>query len=161
MVEKLAGGGEHCRPTRHVTMANYANPFALLQRLDDLAVDRDAADVLDLAAGDGLAVGDQRQGFQQCTGVALRPLFPKPADPWRETLAHLQTITTGHLLEFEGVALAGLVQDFEGLLQLRRRGTFVLLEQLAEALQGERLAGREQKGFEQRSEILGIGQVHG
>ncbi len=37
----------------------------------------------------------------------------------------------------------------------------MLLEQLAEALQGERLAGREQKGFEQRSEILGIGQVHG
>ena len=30
----------------------------------------------------------------------------------------------------------------------------------AEALQGERFAGCEQKGFEQRSEILGIGQVH-
>jgi len=161
MVEELSGGGEHRRAPRHVTMTDHANPLALLQRLDDLAVDRNAANVLDLAAGDGLAVGDQRQGFQQRPGITLRTLLPEPPDPGREALAHLQTITTGHLLEFEGAPLAGLVQDFEGLLQLRRRGSFMLLEQLAEALQGERLAGREQKGFEQRSEILGIGQVHG
>lgn len=161
MVEELSGGGEHRRAPRHVTMANHANPLALLQCLDDLAVDRNAANVLDLATGDGLAVGDQRQGFQQRPGITLRTLLPEPPDPGREALAHLQTITAGHLLEFEGAPLAGLVQDFEGLLQLRRRGSFMLLEQLAEALQGERLAGREQKGFEQRSEILGIGQVHG
>ena len=122
MVEELSGGGEHRRAPRHVTMTDHANPLALLQRLDDLAVDRNAANVLDLAAGDGLAVGDQRQGFQQRPGITLRTLLPEPPDPGREALAHLQTITAGHLLEFEGAPLAGLVQDFEGLFSCADEG---------------------------------------
>ena len=136
MVEELSGGGEHRRAPRHVTMADHANPLALLQRLDDLAVDRNAANVLDLAAGDGLAVGDQRQGFQQRPGITLRTLLPEPPDPGREALTHLQAVTAGDLLELEGAALAGLFQHFEGLLQLCRRRPLGFLEQLAEALQG-------------------------
>ena len=83
MVEELSGGGEHRRAPRHVTMTDHANPLALLQCLDDLAVDRNAANVLDLATGDGLAVGDQRQGFQQRPGITLRTLLPEPPDPGR------------------------------------------------------------------------------
>src|SRR3546814_14907259 len=124
MVEKLPGSGEHRRASRHVTMANHTNPLALLQRLDDLAVHRDAADILDLATGDRLAVGNQRQGFQQRAGVTLRTLFPEPADTWRKALTHPKAVTTGHLFELKGADIAGLVQHLAGLLSLCRRRPF-------------------------------------
>ena len=55
VIEKALGGGEHRRAPRHVTMTDHANPLALLQCLDDLAVDRNAANVLDLATGQTIA----------------------------------------------------------------------------------------------------------
>lgn len=64
MVEEHLGGGKHRRFTGHVTVTDDADPLALQQRLDDMAVDRHAPHVLDLASGDGLAIGDQRHGLQ-------------------------------------------------------------------------------------------------
>ena len=62
-------------------MADHADPLALFQRLDDVAVDRHAADLFDLAAGDRLAIGDQRQRFQRGAGVLGLALGPQARDP--------------------------------------------------------------------------------
>src|SRR3546814_281726 len=59
VVEEALGGAEQLRAAGDVAVADDADPLALFQRLDDVAVHRDAADLLDLAAGDRLAVGDQ------------------------------------------------------------------------------------------------------
>src|SRR5690606_2021240 len=98
MVEKLPSGGEHCRTPRHFAVADHTYPLTLQQRLDDLAVDRDATDIFDLATSDWLAIGDQRQSFQQGPRITLRPLFPKPPDPGRKARTHLQAIATGDFL---------------------------------------------------------------
>src|SRR5690606_37224560 len=64
VVEEGLGRGQQFRLAGNVAMADDADPFALLERLDDVAVHRHAADLLDLAAGDRLAIGDQRQRLQ-------------------------------------------------------------------------------------------------
>ncbi|MCY1185848.1 hypothetical protein D9M73_266640 [compost metagenome] len=76
VIEKGLGGGKHRRFAGHVAVADDADPLALHQRLDDLAVDRHAPHILDLAPGDRLAIGDQGNGFEHGPRVALRPLFP-------------------------------------------------------------------------------------
>jgi hypothetical protein len=62
-------------------MSHDADPVALVQGADDVGADGHAADLLDLAAGDRLAIGDQGQGLQQGPGIALRTLLPQAPDP--------------------------------------------------------------------------------
>ncbi|MNN16242.1 hypothetical protein D3C81_1293760 [compost metagenome] len=160
MVEKRLGSGEHRRPPGHFAVADHADPLALHQGLDDVAVHRHAAHILDFATGDGLAVGDQGQGFQQRARVALRAFFPQAPDPRRKVLANLQAVTAGHLLELEGAAIARLAQQLQSLpedLGLRSLG---FLEQFVQALQGLRLARSQQEGFDQRRQVAGFIQVH-
>ena len=64
VVEELAGGREQRRPARRLAVADRLDPAAVLELLDDLAGDGDAADVLDVAARHRLAVGDDRQRLQ-------------------------------------------------------------------------------------------------
>src|SRR5690606_31071421 len=70
VVEEGLGGRQQFGLAGDVAVADDADPVALLERLDDVAVHRHAADLLDLAAGDRLAVGDQRQSLQRRPGVA-------------------------------------------------------------------------------------------
>ena len=160
MIEKGLGGRQHRRSARYITMADHANPLALLQGLDDLAVDRHAADVFDLATGDRLAIGNQRQGFQHGAGIALRTLLPQPPDPGRVTLAHLQAIAAGNLLQLKGTALTGFTQQRQGLFEHRRLRALGFLEQLIEALKRLRFARGKHKGLQQGGQFTGFVQVH-
>src|SRR5207342_2478930 len=89
IVEEVLGGAKQFRAARDVAMADHADPLAFFQRLDDVAVDRDAAHLLDLAAGDRLAIGDQRQRFQRGAGVLGLALGPQPRDPGVDIFLHL------------------------------------------------------------------------
>src|SRR3546814_17191942 len=51
VVEEALGGAEQLRAAGDVAVADDADPLALFQRLDDVAVHRDAADLLHLPAG--------------------------------------------------------------------------------------------------------------
>src|SRR5690606_33130319 len=81
VVEERLGRCEQFRLAGNVAVPHHADPVALLERLDDVAVDRDAADLFDLAAGDRLTVGDQRQRLQGGARVAGLAFGPQPRDP--------------------------------------------------------------------------------
>src|SRR3546814_7815406 len=83
VVEEALGGAEQLRAAGDAAVADDADPLALFQRLDDVAVHRDAADLLDLATGDRLAVGDQGPGFERGAGVFGLALGPQPRHPGR------------------------------------------------------------------------------
>ena len=76
-VEEVPRRPEDRRPSRRFAMTDDAHPFALDQRLHDGARYAHAADLLDFAAADGLAVGDKRERLQQRPGVARRALLPQ------------------------------------------------------------------------------------
>src|SRR2546425_1901687 len=78
VVEKLAGGGVKRWPARRLALAHGVDPAAVLQRLDDLAGNRHAADVLYVAAGHRLAVSDDGEGLHDGAGGARR-LFGEQA----------------------------------------------------------------------------------
>ncbi len=149
MVEKPFGGGKHRWPPGHFAVANHTNPLALDQGSDDVAVHRNAPYVFNLATGDGLAVGDQGQGFEQRARITLRALFPQAPNPGRKVFADLQAVAAGHFLEFEGTAAARLAKHLKGLLEHVGLGALALFEQLVQALQGLRLARSQQKSFDQ------------
>ena len=65
-------------------MSDDPDPAALEQRLDDVGVHRHAADLLDLATRDRLAIGHQRQGLEQGARVLGRPLLPQPRHRLRD-----------------------------------------------------------------------------
>src|SRR5688572_14028438 len=120
IVEELRRGAEQRRAPRHFLDADLAHPAALDQRLDDVRRQRYAADLLDLAARDRLAIADQRQGLEQRAREARRPLLPELADPPGVVGAHLQAVAAGHLAQFDGAAVELLAQHLQ-------RGLHVLL----------------------------------
>ena len=87
VVEQLAGGGEQRRPAGRLAVADRLDPAAVLELLDDRAGDGDAADLLDVAAGHRLAVGNDRQRFQDRARIARRPLGAQA----RQVGGHLRT----------------------------------------------------------------------
>ncbi len=160
MIEKGLGGGEHRRFAGHIAIANDTDPLALQQRLDDMAVDRHATHIFDLATGDRLAVGNQRHGFEHGAGIALRPLLPQAPDPWRELLADLQAITGRHFLEFEGPPLAGFAQQRQGLLEYGRLRSLAFFKEFEQALHRLRLSRGQQESFKQGGQLAGFSQIH-
>src|SRR3546814_13927932 len=93
------GGAEQLRAAGDVAVADDADPLALFQRLDDVAVHRDAADLLDPATGDRLAVGDQGQGFERGAGVFGLALGPQPRHPGVHVLLDLVAPAGGTLCQ--------------------------------------------------------------
>src|SRR5487761_2050663 len=55
---------------RGFAMTDGFDPLPVLERLDDVGRNCDSADRLDVAAGDGLLVGDDRQGFHDRARIA-------------------------------------------------------------------------------------------
>ena len=55
------------RPSRRFAMADDLDPLPVLERLHDVRGHGNAADGLDIAAGYGLLIGDDRQGFDDRT----------------------------------------------------------------------------------------------
>ncbi len=160
VVEKGLGGGKHRRLARHLAITDHPNPFTLQQGLDDLAVDRHPAHILDLAPGNRLAIGNECQGFQHRPGITLWTLLPEPTDPGRELFANLQAIAGSHFLEFKGTAIAGLGEERQGFLEDCRLWALGFLEQLVQAFQRLRLSRGQQKSFKQRSQLAGFSQIH-
>src|SRR6056297_807240 len=58
VVEEDLGRPQQFGLARNVAMAHHLDPFAFLQRLQDIGAQRDTANLLDFAPGDGLAIGD-------------------------------------------------------------------------------------------------------
>ena len=110
VVEEGLGGAEQLRAARHVAVADHADPLALLERLDDVGVDADAADLFDLAARDRLAVGDQRQGLQRGARVLGLALGPQARHPGVHVGLHLEAEAGGHLDQFDAAVGAGFAQ---------------------------------------------------
>ena len=70
VVEELARRRQQRRPAGRFAIADRLDPAAILELLDDRARDRDAANVLDVAARHRLAVGDDRQRFEHRARIA-------------------------------------------------------------------------------------------
>ena len=125
-------------------MADHAHPVALQQRLDDVGRHRDAADILDVAARDRLAIGDQRQRFEQRAAVFLRLLLPQARDPRRHFLDDLEAEAARHFAQLEA-AIRGLQAYRRQCIADRlRRRTLVVLEQRGQIFDSERLTRGEQ-----------------
>ena len=71
-LQELRRGAVEKRPARNIFARHGADQVALQQRADD-AVDIDAANRFDLRAGNRLAVGDDRQGFERRPAHSGRP----------------------------------------------------------------------------------------
>ena len=110
VIEKALGGGEHGRLARHVTIAHHADPFALKQGFDDMAVHRHATHIFNFATGDRLAIGNQCHGFEHGPRITLGALFPQAPDPRRELFANLQAIARRDFLKLKSPSVAGFAQ---------------------------------------------------
>ena len=102
-------------------MPDDADPLAFLQGFDDAATDTDAADLLDLGAGNGLTVGDDGQCFEQGPRIPGRALVEQAIDPAGIIAAYLETIAAGDLDQFNTATLVILLQRLQ-----RRANGFTL-----------------------------------
>src|SRR5690606_2114181 len=100
-IEELARGRVHGRTTGHVAIADDAHPVALQQGAHDLRVDGDATDLLDLATGDRLAIGNQCQRLENRAAVTRRLFLPLAADTLAHFLAYLKTETGRHFAQLD------------------------------------------------------------
>ncbi len=103
-------------------MAHHANPVALGQRLDDVGIDLHAADVLDLGAGQRLAIRDDGQRFQQRARITRRTLRPEPRHILRNFTPHLHPKPLRGFLQFHtatGERFGNLAQHHAQLVVVR------------------------------------------
>ena len=150
----MGGGTEQRRPSGNVAVADGLDPATLFQGLDDVRVDRHAADILDVAAGDRLAVGDDRQGFQHRTRIARRFLVLQARQPGLHLRPGLEAPAVGHLHQFDAAALPLLAQLLERAAQ--HVGRQFLLEHALQLGQRKRLVRRQQGRLEHGSQIVQI-----
>ena len=159
VIEKLARGAVQRRLARHIALTDHANPVALHQGLDDVRADRHATDVFDLAAGDRLAVGDQRQRFHQRARVTRGALAPQARDPGRDIRNHLDTPAAGHLGDLDATPLVIVGQLAEHFAQGFFVRQFILFKQRQHRVQRQRAAGRQQGGFDNIFQVLRCGHL--
>src|SRR5690606_38948414 len=126
------------------TVTQHANPAAFRQGAHDIRVDSHAADVLDLAAGDRLPVGNQGKGLEQGARVTGRPLLPQFRQAGRVLATDLQAPAARDFDQFHRPPLAFLGERSERLAYLRGIRPLELVEYGAELLDAERLPVRQQ-----------------
>ena len=158
IVQKATGGGEHRRPSRHVAVTDHANPATIEQGAHDRAAHRDPADLLDIAPGHRLTIGDQRQRLQQRPGIALGAFVPQPGDPVGQPRANAQLVPGGGLDQLHGASEVTLGQSLQRFLERPSRRALVFIEQLFEAVQRQRLAGGQQRRL--YDVVQRIGRLH-
>ena len=129
VIEEGASGAQQFGFARYVAVADHANPFALFQGLDQVAVDRHAADLFDLATGDRLAIGDQCQRFQGGARVSGLAFGPQPGDPWLQIGAHLIAEAGSDLDQLHPARSAILAQLLQRLFDRAGRGGGVVGKQ--------------------------------
>src|SRR5690554_4193687 len=148
VVEKLARGGIHGGAAGHIAVTHHADPLAVEQGTRDAGAHRDAADLLDVATGDGLAVGDNGDGFQQRARISLRLLVPQAPYPLAELLPYLEAVARSHLSEFKAALGAIRRNRLQRILDHRHRRALVVVEDSRDLLQAEWLGGRQQQSFD-------------
>ena len=148
IVEEALGGAEQGRLSGYVAVADHPDPLPLLQRLDDVAAHRHAADLFDLATGDGLAVGDQGQGLQGGAGVAGLAFGPQPGHPVVHLGLDLVAEAGSDLDQFHSAVLAGGGQLLQRRFHAARRRRGVLGKQPVQLGQRQGLVGRQQCGLD-------------
>ena len=142
---------------RHFAMPDDADPVALLQRAHDRRADRHAADLLDLAAGDRLAVSDQRQRLQQRARIARRTLLPQARHHVGATRTNLHAPAARDLDQLDAARLVLGGEHVERGAQLLGGRPLALVEQLQQLVGRDRPAGRQQRRFD---EVLEVVLVH-
>ena len=148
VVQKLARGRIHSGTPWNIAMPDNTNPLPLMQGLDDIRANRHAADFLDFATGNRLAIGDQGQGFQQRPGILLGSFLPQARHPGAQRLPHLEAETAGDFLQFEAPTITAFGHFLKRLANSGVFGAFVLLEQLRQLRHRERFAGRQQRALD-------------
>src|SRR5690606_8553234 len=147
VVEEGLGRGQQFRLAGNVAMADDADPFALLERLDDVAVHGHAADLLDLAAGDRLAIGDQRQRLQGRARISGRALGPQPRHPGMDVGLDLVAEARCQLDQLDAASGAILAQLLQRLLDAAVGCRLVEREQRVQLGQAQRLVRGQQRGL--------------
>src|SRR5712671_3971948 len=146
VVEELAGGGVKRRAARRFAMADHVDPGAGFQALDDLGRDGHAADVLDVAAGYRLAVGDDRQRLHDRAGIARRFLGSQALDVGAELRGGLETPAARHVDQLDRPALPLLRQLAEEIAQ--RIGGDFAAEKALQLRESQRFGRGQQRSLE-------------
>src|SRR5207253_3595808 len=110
VVEELARRGVQRGTPRCLAMANDLDPAAVLQLLEDLRVDRDAADFFHVAARRGLAVRDDRQRFQHGARVLGRLLGMQAVEVFPHLRPALEAPARGDLHQLDAALLPVVLQ---------------------------------------------------
>jgi hypothetical protein len=121
VVEELARRGIQRRAARRFAVADGLDPAAVLELLDDLAADGDAADVLDVAARHRLAVGHDGQRLQRRARVARRLLGVQPVEVHAHLGPALETPAAGQRHQLDAAVLPVAQQLVEQRAQRCRR----------------------------------------
>ncbi len=156
VVEKLAGGREQGGTADGLAVPDHFHPAPVLELLEDQAVDGHAADLFDIATGDGLPVGDDGQRLEGGAGIARGLLGMEPVQVFAHLGPALEPPARGHLHELDA-ALGPL------LLQLHQQpldgvGAQRILKERAQLPQHRGLRRTDQRGFE---DPFGIHRIHG
>src|SRR5581483_7809951 len=157
LVQELAGGGIERRPARGLAMPHDVDPAVVLERLDDLGGDRDAADVLDVAPRDRLAVGNDGEGLHDGTRVARRFFGEQPLDVRLEIGPGLEAPAARHRHQLDRAPAPFFAQLVEELAD--RVDANLLIEQALQLERRERLLRGEQPRLEDALQVSGT--LHG
>ena len=110
VIEELARRGEQRGPAHGFTMADDFHPATILKLLDDQAVDGHTANILDVAAGHRLTVGNDGQRLQRRTCVAGRFFRMQPVEIDAHLGAALKTPARRHLHKLHALLRPFLLQ---------------------------------------------------
>ena len=138
-------------------MTNHLDPAAVLDLLDDLRVDRDAADIFNIPARDRLAVRNDCQRFHHCTRVLGRLFRMQAIEIHAHLRAALQAPARSQRDQLdtavEPVLAQLLKQHADGV-----RGN-IFVEELAQVIDSQGILRADQRGLEDDLRLLGIHSV--
>src|SRR5574344_1194494 len=105
IVEKLARRGQQGRAAYGFAVADFFDPATVFELFDDLAAHGDAANVFNVAARDGLTVGNDGQRLQHRAAVARRLVGVQAIEVVAHFGAGLKTPARGHAHQLHTTAL--------------------------------------------------------
>ena len=129
-------------------MPDDPHPVAFHQRADDIGADGNAADLLDFAARDRLAIGDKGQRLEQRSRIPRRALFPELLQPVDHRGLDLHAEPRCDLGDYEASLLVFFVERRNGRPDFGFLRRHTLVEQALQLIDVERSAGGEQRGFD-------------
>src|SRR5258706_5968864 len=146
VVEEFLRGGEDRRASGGLARADHLDPAALHERVQGGRRDGHAADLLDVAARDRLAVRDDGEGLQHRARVARRLLARDAVEELLVVGLHAEAPARGDAGELDGALGPVVLQLVQYLADVV--GVDLAREQALQLLHGERVAGRQERGFQ-------------